>query len=117
MATAHQRPGFSTVVEALQLRGWLLGPGQPALVMEQFSADGFHVVVDDRADVHVNSKDGRFYLGWFPNGRPGAEREGWKLAVTGTAKMPGYQISFDVETPADLVAATVARVLETSRPV
>jgi hypothetical protein len=85
--------------------------------MDQFSADAFHVVVDDRADVHVNSKDGRFCIGWFPHGRPGGEREGWKIAVTGTAKVPGYQISFDVETPADPVAATVARLLETSRPV
>jgi hypothetical protein len=27
--------------------------------MDQFSADDFNLVVDDRADVHVNSKDGR----------------------------------------------------------
>ncbi|MEV7712229.1 hypothetical protein [Streptomyces sp. NPDC088270] len=37
------------------------------------------------------------------------------IAVTGTAKVRGYQISFGTETPADVVAATVARVLETSR--
>lgn len=65
-----QGPGFSTTVEALRLREWLLGPGQATLVMDQFSSDGFHLVVDDRADVHVNSKDGRFYLGWFPLGHP-----------------------------------------------
>ncbi|MFF8779485.1 DUF317 domain-containing protein [Streptomyces sp. NPDC015140] len=115
MTVAPVSPGFSTTVEALRLRQWQLGPGQPTLVMDQFSAEDFHLVVDDRADVHVGSKDGRFYLGWFPLGRPGTDREGWKIAVTGTAKTPGYQVSFDVETPADIVAAAVARVLETSR--
>ncbi|MFJ6071627.1 DUF317 domain-containing protein [Streptomyces sp. NPDC093065] len=115
MTVAPVSPGFSTTVEALRLRQWQLGPGQPTLVMDQFSAENFHLVVDDRADVHVSSKDGRFYLGWFPLGRPGTDREGWKIAVTGTAKTPGYQVSFDVETPADIVAAAVARVLETSR--
>ncbi|PZH01402.1 hypothetical protein C1I97_22545 [Streptomyces sp. NTH33] len=117
MTAAPQGPGFSTTVEALRLRKWRLGPGQPTLVMDQFSPDDFHLVVDDRADVHVNSKDGSFYLGWFPSGRPGTEGEGWKIAVTGTAEVRGYQMSFDTETPADIVAAAVARVLETSRQV
>ncbi|QXE38831.1 DUF317 domain-containing protein [Streptomyces sp. GMY02] len=71
----------------------------------------------DRADVHVGSKDGCFYLGWFSNGRPGTDGEGWTIAVTGTAEMPGYRLSFDTETLADIVAAAVARVLETSRRV
>ncbi|MFD4562243.1 DUF317 domain-containing protein [Streptomyces sp. NPDC058469] len=115
MAVAPAGPGFSTTVEALRLRKWQLGPGQPTLVMDQFSAEEFHLIVDDRGDVHVSSKDGRFYLGWSPIGRPGTDAEGWKIAVTGTAKVRGYQLSFDVETPADIVAAAVARVLETSR--
>lgn len=117
MTAAPQGSGFSTTVEALRLREWQLGPGQPTLVMDQFSADDFNLVVDDRADVHVNSKDGSFYLGWFPSGRPGTEGEGWKIAITGTAKVRGYQMSFDTETPADIVAAAVTRVLETSRQV
>ncbi|MCP9207158.1 DUF317 domain-containing protein [Streptomyces cucumeris] len=115
MAAAPRSPGFSTTIEALRLREWLIGPSEPMLVMDQFSADDFSLVVDDRADVHVNSKDGRFYLGWFPAGRPGTDREGWKIAVTGTAEVRGYRISFDTETPADVVAAAVACVLETSR--
>ncbi|WP_328865108.1 DUF317 domain-containing protein [Streptomyces sp. NBC_01259] len=115
MTVAPVGPGFSTTVEALRLRQWQLGPGQPHLVMDQFPAEDFHLVVDDRADVHVSSKDGRFYLGWFPLGRPGTGSEGWKIAVTGTAKVPGYHVSFDTETPADIVAATAARVLETAR--
>lgn len=117
MTVAPLGPGFSTTVEALRLREWQLGPGQPTLVTEQFSAEDFHLIVDDRADVHVSSKDGRFYLGWFPNGRPGTDGVGWTIAVTGTAKVRGYQLSFDTETPADIVAAVVARVLETSRRV
>jgi hypothetical protein len=117
VTAAPQGPGFSTSVEALRLREWLLGPGQATLVMDQFSADDFHLVVDDRADVHVNSKDGSFYLGWFPSGRPGTDGEGWKIAVTGTATVRGYQMSFDTETPADVVAAAVACVLETSQRV
>ncbi|GGS93179.1 DUF317 domain-containing protein [Streptomyces chromofuscus] len=116
MTVTPVSPGFSTIVQVLKLRDWQLGPGQPTLVMDQFSADDFRMVVDDRADVHVNSKDGRFYLGWFPLGRPGTDGEGWKIAVTGTAKVPGYSISFDTETPADIVAAAVTRVLGTSRP-
>jgi hypothetical protein len=116
MATDVSTPGFSTTVEALRLRSWQLGPGQPTLVTDLFKAEFFNLIVDDRADVHVSSKDGRFYLGWFPLGRPGTDGEGWKLAVTGTAKVPGYQVSFDTETPAEIVAATVARVLTTSRP-
>ncbi|WP_406227595.1 DUF317 domain-containing protein [Streptomyces anthocyanicus] len=115
MTVAPLGPGFSTTVEALRLREWQLGPGQPTLVMDQFSSDEFHLIVDDRADVHVSSKDGRFYLGWFPNGHPGTAGEGWTIAVTGTAKVPGYHLSFDTETPADIVAAAVARVLKTSR--
>lgn len=115
MATPPAGPGFSTTVEALRLREWQLGPGQPTLVLDQFSAEDFHLIVDDRADVHVSSKDGRFYLGWFPLGRPGTDGEGWKIAVTGTAKVRGYHLSFDTETPADIVAAAVACVLDTSR--
>jgi len=115
MAVVPMSPGFTTTTEALRLREWQLGSGQPTLVMDQFCADDFHLIVDDRADVHVSSKDGRFYLGWFPLGRPGTDSEGWKIAVTGTAKVPGYHLSFDTETPADIVAAAVARVLETSR--
>ncbi|MEU6245709.1 DUF317 domain-containing protein [Streptomyces sp. NPDC047024] len=114
MVVAPGGPGFSTAIESLRLRTWQLGPGQPALVMDQFSAEDFHLIVDDRADVHVSSKDGRFYLGWFPNGRPGADSEGWTIAVTGTASVPGYRLSFETQTPADIVAAAVARVLETS---
>lgn len=110
------QPGFSTTVEALRLRTWQLGPGQPTAVIDQFSDADFKLVVDDRADVHINSRDGRFYLGWFPNGRPGTDGEGWKLAVTGTAKVPGYHASFDTETPAHIVAAAVAAVIATSRP-
>ncbi|WP_329167211.1 DUF317 domain-containing protein [Streptomyces sp. NBC_01267] len=109
-------PGFSTATDALKVHTWQLGPGQPTLVLDQFSAEDFHMVVDDRADVHVNSKDGRFYLGWFPLGRPGGDGEGWKIAVTGTTKVPGYSISFDAATPADIVAATVTCVLETAHP-
>ncbi|MGZ0198793.1 DUF317 domain-containing protein [Streptomyces sp. RM1] len=117
MTVAPAGPGFSTTVEALRRREWQLGPGQPTLVMDQFSAEDFNLIVDDRADVHVSSKDGRFYLGWFPLGRLGTDGEGWKIAVTGTAKIRGYQLSFDTETPADIVAAAVARVLATSRRV
>ncbi|MFP8887586.1 SPDY domain-containing protein [Streptomyces mangrovi] len=115
MAVAPVSPAFYTTVEALRLREWQLGPGQPTLVFNQFGERDFSLVVDDRADVHVNSKDGRFYLGWFPLGRPGTSGEGWRIAVTGTAKEPGYHISFETETPADIVAAAVTRVLETSR--
>ncbi|MGP8298181.1 DUF317 domain-containing protein [Streptomyces inhibens] len=115
MIVAPASPGFSTTAEALRLRKWQLGPGQPTLVMDQFSAEDFNLIVDDRGDVHVSSTDGRFYLGYFPLGRPGGDGEGWKIAVTGTAKVRGYQMSFDMETPADVVAAAVARVLETSR--
>ncbi|MFJ8676281.1 DUF317 domain-containing protein [Streptomyces sp. NPDC093589] len=111
------QPGFSTTVEALRLRSWQLGPGQPTQVTDMFTAGDFHLIVDDRADIHISSKDGRFYLGWFPAGRPGTDGEGWKLAVTGTAKAPGYSVSFDTETPAEIVAATVARVLATSHAV
>lgn len=117
MTVAPVSPGFSTTAEALRLRQWPLGPGQPAVVLDQFSAEDFHLIVDDRADVHVSSRDGRFYLGWFPLGRPGTNGEGWKIAVTGTAKVRGYHMSFDTDTPADVVAAAVARVLETSRRV
>ncbi|WP_438696115.1 DUF317 domain-containing protein [Streptomyces alkaliphilus] len=106
---------FRVAVEGLRQREWRLGAGRAGVVMEQFSAGDFHLVVDDRADVDVNSKDGCFYLGWFPLGRPGADGEGWRIAVTGTATVPGYHISFGVETPADVVVAAVARVLETSR--
>ncbi|MCX5052084.1 DUF317 domain-containing protein [Streptomyces sp. NBC_00474] len=115
MTVAPLSPGFSTTVEALQLREWQLGPGEPTLVMDQFTAENFHLVMDDRADVHVHSADGRFYLGWFPLGRPGTNGEAWKIAVTGTAKVRGYSVSFDVETPAAVVAAAVARILETAR--
>ena len=109
-------PGFSTTTKALRLRSWQLGPGQPTVVTDLFKAECFHLVVDDRADVHISSKDGCFYLGHFPLGRPGTEGDGWTLAVTGTAKVPGYRIRFDTETPAEIVAATVQRVLATSRP-
>ncbi|MFF3849580.1 DUF317 domain-containing protein [Streptomyces sp. NPDC002328] len=117
MTVAPVGSGFATTVEALRLHEWQLGPGQPTLVMDQFPAEDFHLIVDDRSDVHVSSKDGRFYLGWFPLGRPGTDGEGWKIAVSGTAKVRGYHLSFDIETPSDIVAAAVVPVLETSRRV
>lgn len=117
MTVAPASPGFFTTVEALQLREWQLGPGEATLVMDQFTAEDFHLVVDDRADVHVNSADGRVYLGWFLLGRPGTHGEGWKIAVAGTANVPGYSVSFSVDTSAAVVAAAVARILETSRRV
>ncbi|GAA1929462.1 DUF317 domain-containing protein [Streptantibioticus ferralitis] len=116
MGVEAARPGFSTTVEALRLRSWRLGPGQPNTVIGQFDAEDFTLIVDGRADVHISSKDSRFSLGWFPLGRPGTEEEGWKLAVTGTNTVPGYSISFDTETPAEIVATTVAKVLATSQP-
>jgi hypothetical protein len=82
--------------------------------MDQFSAEDFHLIVDDRADVHVNPKDGRFTL---DGSRSGTDGEGWKIAVTGTAEVRVYQMSFDTETPADVVAAAVTRVLESSQQV
>lgn len=109
-------PGFATTVEALRPRSWKLGPGQPREVIDQFTDADFKLVVDDRADVHINSRDGRFYLGWFPMGRPGGDGEGWVIAVTGTAKVPGYRMSFDTETPAEIIATAVAKVLATARP-
>ncbi|MEU5824996.1 DUF317 domain-containing protein [Streptomyces sp. NPDC047803] len=117
MTVAPADLGFSTTTEALRLHEWQLGPGQPTLVTDQFSAADFHLIVDDRADVHISSKDGHFYLGWFPNGRPGTDGEGWAIAVAGTGGVPGYRMSFDTETPADIVAVAVARVLATSRRV
>ncbi|MEC4019687.1 DUF317 domain-containing protein [Streptomyces sp. H27-D2] len=110
------RPGFSTTVQALRLRTWQLGAGQPTLVLDQFRDEDFQLVVDDRSDVHINSRDGRFYLGWFPHGRSGPDGEGWKVAVAGTAEVPGYHVAFATETPAEIVAAAVATVLAASHP-
>lgn len=86
------------------------------MVIDQFTDEDFKLVVDDRADMHINSRDGRFYLGWFPTGRPGTEADGWVIAVTGTAAIPGYRVTFDTETPAQVVAAVVAEVIATSAP-
>lgn len=115
MALDATQPGFATPVAALRLRSWKLGVGQVT------EADFTHIV-DDRADVHVSSRDGRFYLGYFPNGRPGGADEdwvtgeGWVIAVTGTANVSGYRMSFGTETPAEIIAAVVAQILATSRP-
>ncbi|MEW1699073.1 DUF317 domain-containing protein [Streptomyces sp. NPDC093249] len=116
MTVDAARLGFATTVAALRLRTWLLGPGQPMDVVDLFTDTDFKVVVDDRADVHINSRDGRLYVGWFPDGRPGTDGEGWKLAVTGTTDKPGYCVSFHRETPATVVAAAVSCVLATSSP-
>ncbi|MER5737853.1 DUF317 domain-containing protein [Streptomyces sp. NPDC002262] len=116
MTVDAARPGFSTTVAELRLRTWLLGPGQPMDVIDLFTNAEFNVVVDDRADIHINSRDGRLYLGFFPAGRPGTDAEGWKLAVTGTADVPGYCVSFHKETPAAVVVAAVGSVLASSAP-
>ncbi|MGW7097746.1 DUF317 domain-containing protein [Streptomyces sp. NPDC054874] len=122
MALNAAQPGFATTVAALRLRSWKLGAGQPMDVIDQFTDADFTHIVDDRADVHVSSRDGRFYLGYFPNGRPGGADEdwvtgeGWVIAVTGTADVPGYRMAFATDTPAEIVAAVVARILVISRP-
>lgn len=116
MAIEKTTPGFRATLAALRLREWQIGPGQATRVLDQFDAADYHFVVDDRADVHVSSKDGRLYLGYFPEGRPGTDGEGWKIAVTGTAETPGWAASFEPETPAELIAAFVAAVISTSRP-
>ncbi|MEU4176405.1 DUF317 domain-containing protein [Streptomyces sp. NPDC026589] len=122
MALNAAQPGFATTVAALRLRSWKLGAGQPMEVIDQFSDADFTHIVDDRADVHVSSRDGRFYLGYFPNGRPGGADEdwvtgeGWVITVTGTAGVLGYRMAFGTDTPAEIVAAVVARILATSQP-
>ena len=122
MALDAAQPGFATRAEALRLRSWKLGAGQPMQVIDQFAEAGFTHIVDDRADVHIGSRDGRFYLGYFPNGRPGGvdedwvTGEGWVIAVTGTAIVPGYRMSFGTETPAEIIAGVVAQILATSQP-
>ncbi|MER5822139.1 DUF317 domain-containing protein [Streptomyces mirabilis] len=122
MALDAAQPGFATTVAALRLRSWMLGAGQPMQVIDQFTEVDFTHIVDDRADVHISSRDGRFYLGYFPNGRPGGPDEdwvtgeGWVVAVTGTADVAGYRMSFGTETPAEIIAAVVAQILATSRP-
>ncbi|MFH9562360.1 DUF317 domain-containing protein [Streptomyces globisporus] len=122
MALNAAQPGFATTVAALRLRSWKLGASQPMDVIDQFTDADFTRIVDDRADVHVSSRDGRFYLGYFPDGRPGGADgdwvtgEGWVIAVTGTAGVPGYRMAFGTDTPAEIVAAVVARVMATSRP-
>jgi hypothetical protein len=116
------QPGFSTPVAALRLHSWKLGAGRPMQVIDQFTEADFTHIVDDRADVHIGSRDGRFYLGYFPNGRPGSTDEewvtdeGWVIAVTGTANVPGYRMSFGTKTPAEIVAAAMAQILATSQP-
>ena len=122
MALNAAQPGFTTTVAALRLRSWKLGAGQPMEVIDQSTDADFTHIVDDRADVHVSSRDGRFYLGYFPDGRPGGADEdwvtgeGWVIAITGTADVPGYRMAFGTDTPAEIVAAGVARILATSRP-
>ncbi|UZI28035.1 DUF317 domain-containing protein [Streptomyces sp. VB1] len=122
MALNAAQPGFATTVAALRLRSWKLGASQPMDVIDKFTDADFTHIVDDRADVHVSSRDGRFYLGFFPNGRPGGADEdwvtgeGWVIAVTGTAGVPGYRMAFGTDTPAEIVAAVVVRILATTRP-
>ncbi|MFD4178871.1 DUF317 domain-containing protein [Streptomyces anulatus] len=122
MALHAAQPGFATTVAALRLRSWKLGAGQPMDVIDQFTDADFTHIVDDRADVHVSSRDGRLYLGYFPNGRPGGADEdwvtgeGWVIAVTGTADVPGYRMAFGTATPAEIIAAVVAQILATSGP-
>ncbi|WP_329539234.1 DUF317 domain-containing protein [Streptomyces sp. NBC_01358] len=122
MALNAAQPGFATTVAALRLRFWRLSAGQPMEVIDQFTDADFTHIVDDRADVHVSSRDGRFYLGYFPDGRPGGADEdwvtgaGWVIAVTGTADVPGYRMAFGTDTPAEIVAAVVARIMATTRP-
>lgn len=115
MTVADDRPGFTTTIEALCLRTWLLGRGHAPQVVDQFTAEDFQLVVDDHADVHIASRDGRFYLGWFPEGRPGDPDVAWTIAVSGTATVPGYRANFSIETPAAIVAATVGTVLATAQ--
>jgi hypothetical protein len=57
------QPGFATTAAALRLRSWTLGAGQAMEVIDPFSEADFTHIVDDRADVHVSSRDGRFCLG------------------------------------------------------
>ena len=122
MTVDTANPGFTTTAEALRLHSWKLGTGQPQTVLDQFTDADFKFVVDDRADVHINSRDGRFYLGYFPMGRSGGcdedwvGDEGWVIAVTGTAKAPGYRLSFSTQTPSEIIAAAVAQIRATSRP-
>ncbi|MGZ2362052.1 DUF317 domain-containing protein [Streptomyces sp. 372A] len=122
MALNAAQTGFATTVAALRLRSWKLGAGQPMEVLGQLKDADFTHVVDDRADVHVSSRDGRFYLGYFPNGRPGGadkdwvSGEGWVIAITGTANVPGYRMAFGTDTPAEIVAAAVAGIMATTRP-
>ncbi|GHC57594.1 DUF317 domain-containing protein [Streptomyces cinnamoneus] len=108
-------PGFATTIEVLRLREWLIGAGRPALVLDQFKADGFKFVVDSDSNVHIQSHDGRFYCGWYPQSLRGKEKAGWRRYVTGTAQEPGWDATFHADTPAEVVAVVVAELIAPPR--
>ncbi len=107
--------GSTTTTGISRTRSWPLGRGEPTHVTDLFSTRHFHMIVDDRRDVHISSEDGRLYVGYYPHGRYGAHNEGWKIVVTGTAHVQGYTITFGIATPATIVAAAVASVLDGDR--
>ncbi|WP_425588608.1 DUF317 domain-containing protein [Streptomyces phyllanthi] len=71
-------------------------------------------VTDQRRPI---PEDGRVYVGWFPTGRPDADREAWVIAVSGTASQASWSTSFTSETPTELIVSFIGTLIATpSRP-
>ncbi|MFC9331336.1 DUF317 domain-containing protein [Kitasatospora sp. NPDC057015] len=89
----------------IEHRSWLTGPGSPYGVSEFLAAHGFSWVVDPHGSLHAASADTRVYLGYAPDD-PNADT--WTIAVTGTAREPGWKAVFDRNAPVELVLDLLA---------
>ncbi|MBV6695577.1 DUF317 domain-containing protein [Kitasatospora aureofaciens] len=81
-------------------RTWLIGPGSPYAISPFLAAHSWSWVCDPRGSIHAASPDTRVYLGYAPDD-PHADT--WTIAVTGTAREPGWKATFDHDAPVELV--------------
>lgn len=93
---------------------WIRGAGTPYPVFDLLVADGWTLVLDDLADMHCASPDGRAYVGYLAESPRPRLGDVWHLSVEGADGLPGWEQTFQRDVPSEIIAGLVHTLLTTA---
>ncbi|MEU6234679.1 DUF317 domain-containing protein [Kitasatospora sp. NPDC047058] len=102
------RPG-----NAIAHRSWPLGEGNPNAISSFLYEHGWSWVIDAEGGLHAASPCTQVYVGYQPDNR---HVDTWIIALTGTARQPGWRATFNRHAPAELVIDLLAALVSRSTP-
>ncbi|GAA4947650.1 hypothetical protein GCM10023205_04510 [Yinghuangia aomiensis] len=112
--SAVRAPASSAPAAPVATDRWIRGAGTPYPVFDLLVVDGWTLVLDDLADMHCASPDGRVYVGYLaasPRPRPG---DVWHVSVEAADGLPGWEQTFHRDVPAEVIAGLVHALLTTA---